>query len=280
MRRGSVETQAMRRLRSPGAVQHERQRSDAPLTRGPGLLQSTGVPGQQRNIACCAAPGTRRHLSHLRILHQSTYQTALPSLFELRRNKHSSAARIVWSAPGAPSSHSVSAFALAGFGATSRRSRIKTEGARDAVGSTGPTGLDASRHRGLSKSCSAASPPVPWRPARGVYRFAPHRPRWTYPFRPPPLRQDTYPPLIGPKRCPALLTVPAAAASGARVTRGRRAGTMRLGPPDQGKPAPHLRRPRTGHRSPPRVWRLQTPRHSGRDGWDYIHGIKAVKRNV
>jgi hypothetical protein len=53
----------------------------------------------------------------------------------------------------------------------------------------GPTGLDASRHRGLSsvvecrpslaKSAArhAASPPNPRRPARGVYRLAPHRPR-------------------------------------------------------------------------------------------------------
>ena len=49
----------------------------------------------------------------------------------------------------------------------------------------GPAGLDASRHRGLSKSGSrrrfaaptskAASPPVPRRPARGVYRLAPRR---------------------------------------------------------------------------------------------------------
>ena len=42
-----------------------------------------------------------------------------------------------------------------------------------------------------------------------------------------------------------------------------------------GNSAPHLRRPRTGHRSPPRVWRLQTPRYSGRDGWDYSPGLKA-----
>ena len=36
-------------------------------------------------------------------------------------------------------------------------------------------GLDASRHRGLSKSLVAASPPNPRRPARGVFRFAPLR---------------------------------------------------------------------------------------------------------
>ncbi len=36
-------------------------RSDAPQTRGPGLFQSTGVPGLQRTISRCAAPGTRAH---------------------------------------------------------------------------------------------------------------------------------------------------------------------------------------------------------------------------
>ncbi len=75
-----------------------------------------------------------------------------------------------------------------------RRSRIRTEGARDAVGSgrtevhasvrklkvLRPTGLDASRHRGLSKLIVPQvrqSLGVP----RAVFgRFAPHRPRWTY----------------------------------------------------------------------------------------------------
>ena len=57
----------------------------------------------------------------------------------------------------------------------------RNEGARDARGPDGPTGLDASRHRGWSSSfeCrkSAKSQGVP----RAVFRrFAPHRPRWTY----------------------------------------------------------------------------------------------------
>jgi hypothetical protein len=52
-------------------------------------------------------------------------------------------------------------------------------------GPDGPADLDASRHRGLSKSDSAASPPFPRRPARGVLRFAPPRPRWTSRFRRP-----------------------------------------------------------------------------------------------
>lgn len=34
-------------------------RSGAPQTRGPGTLKSTGVPGQQRTVSRCAAPGTQ-----------------------------------------------------------------------------------------------------------------------------------------------------------------------------------------------------------------------------
>jgi len=62
-----------------------------------------------------------------------------------------------------------------------RIARKRTEGARDARGPMGPTGLDASRHRGLSKSFVPAfhagsrnwqgNPQVrqnPGRPARGV----------------------------------------------------------------------------------------------------------------
>src|SRR5262245_40709584 len=67
-----------------------------------------------------------------------------------------------FAAPGAPSS----------LGKI-RIARKRTEGARDARGPKGPTGLDASRHRGLSKSCASplalvrartkqsASPPKP-----------------------------------------------------------------------------------------------------------------------
>jgi hypothetical protein len=54
----------------------------------------------------------------------------------------------------------------------------RTEGARDAKGPIGPTGLDTSRHRGLSKPNnrkSAKSQGVP----RAVFnRFAPQCPRW------------------------------------------------------------------------------------------------------
>ena len=48
----------------------------------------------------------------------------------------------------------------------------------------GPTGLDASRHRGLSKPI-AASPPVPMASRARCWRLAPQRPRWTSRFRRP-----------------------------------------------------------------------------------------------
>ncbi len=129
-----------------------------------------------------------------------------------------------------------------------------------------PTGLDASRRRGLSKSGpsslslrrasrKSASPLASRaRCLLGLLRIAPGG-----------LTVSGDPPLfglegrlstaVGPKRCPALPTVPAAVASGAAVTRGKRAGTHAAWTAGSGKPAPHLRRPRTGHRSPPRVWR-------------------------
>ena len=74
--------------------------------------------------------------------------------------------------------------------------RKRAEGARDAKGPRGPADLDTSQHRGVLKSVlpafalasfggQAASPPNPRRPARGVWRFAPPRPRWTSRFRRP-----------------------------------------------------------------------------------------------
>ena len=100
-----------------------------------------------------------------------TFQTAPSSL---RRISQRSAARIFGQAPGPP----------AVFFAA--RPSKKTEGARDARGPDGPTGLDASRHRGLSKSfkCrkSAKSQGVP----RAVFlRLASRRPRWADHFYPP-----------------------------------------------------------------------------------------------
>ena len=107
-------------------------------------------------------------------------------------------ARILCSAPGRPYS-------------TLRTARMK--GARDASGPGAfkftqnaqtkmlrPTGLDASRHRGVSKSNIAASPPVPRRPARGVFRSIPQGPRWTYRFGRPASRQASLSTASGPDR--------------------------------------------------------------------------------
>ena len=61
-------------------------------------------------------------------------------------------------------------------------------------GPEGPTGLDTSRYRGLSKPV-AASPPKPKASrARGL-RFPPYRPRWTYLSGNHPLLPDCRPPI-------------------------------------------------------------------------------------
>jgi hypothetical protein len=130
----------------------------------------------------------------------------------------------------------------------------RTEGARDARGPGGPTGLDASRHRGLSKSDSAASPPFPRRPARGVYRFAPRRPRWSSVRHATPSRGRNTPPLgPGNSAGDALTGSPAYRPSGPAACGWARQD--RRGLDRRGVMAPHLRRPHPGHRSPPRVWR-------------------------
>ena len=140
----------------------------------------------------------------------------------------------------------------------------RTEGARDAKGPDGPADLDASRHRGLSKSGGppspfratarqAASPPNPRRPARGVFRFAPHRPRWTSHFRHPALLTERLSTATGPNGAqhiwPCRLP-PSVGPSDARMARRDEAawtaGTSRR--ISDAKEFP-------GHRSPPRVWR-------------------------
>ena len=92
----------------------------------------------------------------------------------------------------------------------------------------GPAGLDTSRHRGLSKPVEPQVRQVRWRPARGVFRFAPQRPRWTDPLRRPLLfLRIARPPIhrCGPKWCPALLTMPGRHRQWGPVARGWRAGT-------------------------------------------------------
>jgi len=88
------------------------------------------------------------------------------------RAKTSVIARILWAAPGTP------------YSDTDRRSR-KVPRARGTPGSwrtRGPRHLAASRRAEVRIT---ASPPFPRRPARGVLRFAPPRPRWTSRFRRP-----------------------------------------------------------------------------------------------
>ena len=131
---------------------------------------------------------------------------------------------------------------------------LRTDGARDARGPKGPTGLDASRHRGLSSSfvgrrqvrqtqgvpravfeaCSAPSPVV------AVQSRIPMNP---YVLPTVEAGHSAGVTLTGP---PAYRPSEASACGSARrVTRGWTAGQ-----------APHLRRlPFPGHRSPPRVWR-------------------------
>ncbi len=109
----------------------------------------------------------------------------LVSLFEIANAPPS---LLLWSARGGRYSHSVRLRPL-GFGGTSRPLSKRTEGARDAAGPkrtrrlrclTAPKRIKQPRFT-LSRSAKgSASPPVPRRPARGVYRFAPHGPRWTY----------------------------------------------------------------------------------------------------
>jgi hypothetical protein len=169
------------------------------------------------------------------------------------RKRASVIARIVWKAPGAP------AFQF-------RRSRKSTEGARDAKGPNGPTGLDASRHRGLSKSCPSSRlrattgkpqvRQVPRRPARGVFRFAPRRSSVVDPFVTlQPRRGAVTLHRFGPgNSASVLLTRPPAyrpsEGLGARLTRQDTCGLDRR--------AGHRISDASvfpGHRSPPRVWR-------------------------
>ena len=126
--------------------------------------------------------------------------------------------------------------------------RKRTEGARDAKGPgalkftqvaqtkmLGPAGLDASRHRGLSKSGSAASPPNPRRPARGVCEVCSALAPGGLTFSGNPAfpyglsgRLST---ALGPGRTRRPVTGRRCPPSRGPVARGWRAGTTRLGPP-------------------------------------------------
>ena len=152
-----------------------------------------------------------------------------------------------------------------------RRSPSRTpknkKGARDASGPgafeftqnaqtkmLGPTGLDASRHRGMSSPDSRKSASPSASRARcllGLFRNAPGGLTLSGAF---PHGKAAYPPLLQPKWCPARLTMPAATVSGVAVVRGKRAGTTcgfdrRAAPPHLQRsviprpplPAPHLK---------------------------------------
>jgi hypothetical protein len=141
--------------------------------------------------------------------------------------------------------------------------KARTEGARDAAGPRGPTGLDASRHRGLSKLIVPQVRRSLGVPRAVFLRFAPHRPRWTYLSGTVPLLanwQAAYPPLSGPgRRCGPVTGCKRDAITGPRGARSARrdhaAWTAGWGISRRISDAPE-----PGHRVPPRVWRLQTPR--------------------
>ena len=98
--------------------------------------------------------------------------------------------------------------------------------------------------------------PVPRRPARGVrglLRAAPGG----LPVSGALLREERLSTANGPKRCPAHLTVPAAAVSEAQRRAERHAGTVRLGPPRRGRTS---LRPAAATASRPRLQTFdQTP---------------------
>ena len=109
-----------------------------------------------------------------------------------------------------------------------------------------PTGLDASRHRGLSKLIVPQvrrSLGVP----RAVFEVCSASPPVDGPFQASPIAVGCLSTAVDPKRCPALLTMPATARQWGPATRGQRAGTMRLGPPggefDAASPTPPHRPP-------------------------------------
>ncbi len=146
----------------------------------------------------------------------------------------------------------------------------RTEGARDARGPKGPAGLDASRHRGLSKSCvlrllalvRAKRQSVPQvRQTQGVpravfNRLAPHRPRWSHFSRVMPVGAAPRLPTdeamaLGRRPLTGRPGLPAVRDLGAQTRRAGLDAAWTAGPPHRISDA----RSCPGHRSPPRVWR-------------------------
>ena len=99
----------------------------------------------------------------------------------------------------------------------------------------GPRRLATSRHVELSSRCRASEDnrksAVPWRPARGVCRSAPQRPRWTYRFRRPALPQASLSTASGPDRRRLNVTIRLRRHHGATWRAGGAPGRLRLQPP-------------------------------------------------
>ena len=109
----------------------------------------------------------------------------------------------------------------------------KYRGRAGRQGPDGPADLDASRHRGLSKSDSAASPPFPWRPARGVSGLLRLAPGGLPVSGGPPFLSNWKVRLstaVGPGGAWQPMTGCRPRRHGGPATRGWRAGTKRLGP--------------------------------------------------
>jgi hypothetical protein len=167
-----------RSRRCPGSVEDGRLCRASPRPKRPGYSQKEGESATRKRgselLGCAvqcemggASPksGSRyRCMGRCPCVIRSRRCAWRPSPLSTRHDS----SPVFFAAPGKPYSISFP-----------RGPETKCEGARDAKGPEGPTDLDASRHRGLSKSDRAASPPDPRRPARGVSRLAPHRPRWT-----------------------------------------------------------------------------------------------------
>ncbi len=140
--------------------------------------------------------------------------------------------------------------------------RVRKQGCSDPRAST-PRDIEACRVslsaslRSLGGSARhAASPPNPRRPARGVCRLAPHRPRWAYLF--------TH--RCGPRRGRRTFDRFAGAHhQRGPVTRGRRAGTKRLGPPGHDTASPMHGIPRPPLPAPRLETLIRHPSVTGRD---------------
>jgi len=133
-------------------------------------------------------------------------------------------------------------------------SKFTQVGANKNARTRGPRHLAIPR---LVETGSAASPPNPRRPARGVSRSAPQCPRWTYPFRQPffPFGlSGCLSTAVGPGRSEQPMTGCRHPPSRGPVARGWRAGTSAawtagtLHRISDAKEFP-------GHRSPLHVWR-------------------------